>query len=70
MYLRRFNKDRMKILKKWLLFEDNIDAIMGLIDVDMLKNGEKMSSAMNAICLVDETIDAFLEASRYQLKDL
>lgn len=60
----------MKILKKWLLFEDNIDAIMGLIDVDMLKNGEKMSSAMNVICLVDETIDAFLEASRYQLKDL
>ena len=54
----------MKILKKWLLFEENIDAIMGLIDVDMLKNGEKMSSAMNAICLVDETIDAFLEASR------
>ena len=60
----------MKILKKWLLFENNIDAIMGLIDVDMLKNGEKMSSAMNAICLVVETIDAFLEASRYQLKDL
>ena len=33
--------------KRDFLFESNIDAIMGFIDVDMLKNDEKMSSEMD-----------------------
>ena len=33
--------------KRYFLFEKNIDAVMGFIDVDMLKNDEKMSSEID-----------------------